>query len=88
MRLIGLSQEIFEGAHVFPGCPKTKTVQVDTSRRLRLRYTTLAFEVCDERGAMLEATAVPAPAVERGKVRSEESVPSEKWPGEIGQPLR
>jgi kynurenine formamidase len=39
MRLIDLSQEIFEGAPVFPGHPQTKVTVVDTFEQTRLRFT-------------------------------------------------
>src|SRR3990172_10151737 len=38
-RLVDLSQEIFEGAPVFPGHPETKVTRVDTFESTRLRYT-------------------------------------------------
>ena len=39
VRLIDLSQELFDGAPVFPGHPQTKIVLVDTFESTRTRYT-------------------------------------------------
>lgn len=39
MKLIDLSQEIFDGAPVFPGHPQTKITTVDTFEQTRLRFT-------------------------------------------------
>ena len=39
MRLIDLSQEIFDGAPVFPGHPQTRITTVDTFEQTRLRFT-------------------------------------------------
>jgi kynurenine formamidase len=39
MKLIDLSQEIYEGAPVFPGHPQTKITTVDTFEQTRLRFS-------------------------------------------------
>lgn len=39
MKLIDLSQEIFDGAPVFPGHPQTRIMMVDTFEQTRLRFT-------------------------------------------------